>query len=49
MVSDSALVSAPSEAKSEIYSTLKPFLKQHPEYEKAWEILQNPERIIQFK
>lgn len=37
------------QAKDEVFSTLKPFFDQHPEYLKAWEIVQNPEKIIQFR
>lgn len=38
-----------SQARDEIYSTLKPFLEKHTEYQTAWDIVQNPERVIQFR
>ncbi|PWN53623.1 putative NADP-specific glutamate dehydrogenase [Violaceomyces palustris] len=37
------------QALHELTSTLEPFLKKHPEYKKALEIVQIPERIIQFR
>jgi len=37
------------QALHEVESTLKPFLEAHPEYKKAFEIIQIPERIIQFR
>lgn len=37
------------QALKEVESTLAPLLKKHPEYKKALEIVQIPERIIQFR
>jgi len=37
------------QAVTEVTSTLKPFLDKHPEYNKALEIVQIPERVIQFR
>ncbi|CAO1630892.1 unnamed protein product [Sympodiomycopsis kandeliae] len=37
------------QAIGEIHSSLQPFLEANPEYKKAWQILQVPERIIQFR
>lgn len=37
------------QALNELHSTLAPFLEQNPEYNKAFEIIQIPERIIQFR
>jgi glutamate dehydrogenase (NADP+) len=37
------------QAVQEIASTLEPFLAKHPEYRKALDIVQIPERIIQFR
>jgi len=37
------------QAVNEISSTLKPFLDKHPEYLKALQISQIPERVIQFR
>lgn len=39
----------PLQARDEIYSTLKPFFEKHPEYKRAWEVVQIPERVIQFR
>lgn len=38
-----------SQAITEIHTSLKPFLDSNPKYKKAWEILQVPERVIQFR
>ncbi|PWN92007.1 glutamate dehydrogenase [Acaromyces ingoldii] len=37
------------QALNEVKLTLAPFLKKHPEYQKALEIVQVPERVIQFR
>ncbi|KAL1406381.1 NADP-dependent glutamate dehydrogenase [Vanrija albida] len=37
------------QAVHEIASTVEPFLESHPEYRRAFEIVQIPERIIQFR
>ncbi|CEH17540.1 nadp-specific glutamate dehydrogenase [Ceraceosorus bombacis] len=37
------------QALHEVETTLAPFLKKYPEYKKALEIVQIPERIIQFR
>ena len=37
------------QAVNEIVSTLQPFLAKHPEYERALQIVQIPERVIQFR
>ncbi|CED85618.1 glutamate dehydrogenase (nadp) [Phaffia rhodozyma] len=37
------------QALNELTSTLAPFLAQNPEYKKALEVVQIPERIIQFR
>lgn len=37
------------QALNELSESLKPFLKEHPEYAKAFEIVQVPERIVQFR
>lgn len=37
------------QALNELSSTLAPFLEQYPEYNKAFEIIQIPERVIQFR
>lgn len=37
------------QALNELSSTLTPFLSKNPEYKKAFEIIQIPERIIQFR
>ncbi|SNX84527.1 probable NADP-specific glutamate dehydrogenase [Melanopsichium pennsylvanicum] len=37
------------QALNELSTTLTPFLEQNPEYNKAFEIIQIPERIIQFR
>lgn len=37
------------QARNELATTLAPFLEQNPEYNKAFEIIQIPERIIQFR
>lgn len=37
------------QALKEIETTLAPFLKKNPEYKKALEIVQIPERVIQFR
>ncbi|KAL9936675.1 hypothetical protein V8E36_004743 [Tilletia maclaganii] len=37
------------QALGEIQSTLGPFLKKHPEYQTAFDIVQIPERIISFR
>ncbi|KAM0793494.1 hypothetical protein ACM66B_000933 [Microbotryomycetes sp. NB124-2] len=37
------------QAKSEIRSTLEPLFAQYPEYERAFEVMSIPERIIQFR
>ena len=36
-------------AVTEITTTLRPFLEKHPEYERALQIVQIPERVIQFR
>lgn len=37
------------QALNEVKLTLAPFLKKHPEYQKALDIVQVPERVIQFR
>lgn len=37
------------QAVHEITSTLTPFLEKHPEYQRALDIVQIPERVIQFR
>lgn len=37
------------QALSELQNSLKPFLAANPEYEKALEIVQVPERVLQFR
>lgn len=37
------------QAVEEVTSSLKSFLEKHPEYQKALEIIQIPERVIQFR
>ncbi|KAN0061807.1 NADP-dependent glutamate dehydrogenase [Thecaphora frezii] len=37
------------QALNEVTSTLAPFLEKNPEYKKALEIIQIPERVIQFR
>jgi len=37
------------QAVNEITSTLSPFLSKHPEYQKALDVAQIPERVIQFR
>ncbi|PWZ02401.1 hypothetical protein BCV70DRAFT_198686 [Testicularia cyperi] len=37
------------QALNELGSTLAPFLSAHPEYKKAFDIVQIPERVIQFR
>jgi glutamate dehydrogenase (NADP+) len=37
------------QALREIQQTLEPFLEKHPEYRKALEVVQIPERVIQFR
>ncbi|EIM81888.1 glutamate dehydrogenase [Stereum hirsutum FP-91666 SS1] len=37
------------QALNELSESLKPFLSEHPEYAKAFEIVQIPERIVQFR
>jgi glutamate dehydrogenase (NADP+) len=37
------------QAVHEIASTIEPFLATHPEYRKAFEVVQIPERVIQFR
>lgn len=38
-----------AQAVQEITSTLAPFIAKHPEYQKALDIVQIPERIVQFR
>lgn len=38
-----------SQAVNEIASTIEPFLAKNPEYRRAFEVVQIPERIIQFR
>lgn len=45
--SDQSLIN--SQAVQEITTTIEPFLAVHPEYRKALEIVQIPERVIQFR
>src|SRR5258708_6323586 len=37
------------QARNELASTIAPFLNQYPEYKTALEIVQIPERIVQFR
>jgi glutamate dehydrogenase (NADP+) len=37
------------QALKEVESSLATFLEKHPEYKKALEIVQIPERVIQFR
>jgi glutamate dehydrogenase (NADP+) len=37
------------QARNELAISIAPFLAKHPEYERAFEIVQVPERIIQFR
>lgn len=37
------------QARNELAMSIAPFLAKHPEYERAFEIVQIPERIIQFR
>lgn len=37
------------QALNELTQSLGPFLKKNPEYKKALEIVQIPERVIQFR
>lgn len=38
-----------TQAISEIHKTLEPFLDANPKYKRAWEVMQIPERVIQFR
>lgn len=38
-----------AQALNELSESLKPFLVEHSEYAKAFEIVQIPERIVQFR
>ena len=37
------------QARNELATTIAPFLERHPEYKAALEIVQIPERIVQFR
>ncbi|KAG8773315.1 hypothetical protein FRC15_002095 [Serendipita sp. 397] len=37
------------QARNELATSIAPFLAKHPEYERAFEIVQIPERILQFR
>lgn len=37
------------QARNELATTIAPFLEKHPEYKTALDIVQIPERIVQFR
>ncbi|KAJ1028948.1 hypothetical protein NDA18_002581 [Ustilago nuda] len=43
------LASEPEFEHNELCTSLAPFLEKHPEYKKTLQIIQMPERIIQFR
>ena len=47
--SSSELMSYLLQALNELTSTLQPFLKANPEYQRALDVVQVPERVIQFR